>query len=121
MAHNYYADPVRRAQPVPRPPVRDFAALLTHAAANDTKLIAWIATAWAADLLHLNGFTDGLEVGRDTVKAALVLPYRNGRTEGVSTRTERIMRQTHRCALWPRLMLDTAGDHLLHHRILLRW
>ncbi|PWK84460.1 hypothetical protein C8D88_10875 [Lentzea atacamensis] len=40
---------------------------------------------------------------------AVTLPYHNGRTEGVNTRTKSIMRQMH----------GRAGFNLLRHRILL--
>jgi transposase len=40
---------------------------------------------------------------------ALTLPYHNGGTEGVNTKTKRIMRQMH----------GRAGFALLRHRILL--
>ncbi|MFI6599182.1 hypothetical protein ACIBHX_23240 [Nonomuraea sp. NPDC050536] len=46
---------------------------------------------------------------RDTVRAAVTLPYHNGGTEGVNTKTKRIMRQMH----------ARAGFALLRHRILL--
>lgn len=86
--------------------VRAFAELLTPAAGNDAKLAVWLTDARAADLPHLHGIANGLELDRD---AALTLPYHNGRTEGVITRTKRIMRQTH----------GRAGFDLLCHRILL--
>ncbi|MFT7836773.1 ISL3 family transposase [Saccharothrix sp. BKS2] len=89
--------------------IRGFAALLTPAAGNDAKLTEWIATARAADLPHLRSLTNGLEIDRSAVDAALTLPYHNGRTEGVNTRTKRIMRQMH----------GRAGFDLLRHRILL--
>jgi transposase len=63
----------------------------------------------AANLPHLHSFTNGLEIDRSAVDAALTLPYHNGRTEGVNTRTKRIMRQMH----------GRAGFDLLRHRILL--
>jgi transposase len=85
--------------------VHSFAELLTPAEGNDTKLTA----ARAADLPHLHGFTNGLELDRDAVNAALTLSHHNGRTEGVNTRTKRIMRQMH----------GRAGFALLRHRILL--
>jgi len=44
------------------------------------------------------------------VNAAITLPHHNGRTEGVNTRTKRIMRQMH----------GRAGFDLLRHRILLQ-
>jgi hypothetical protein len=58
-----------------------------------------------ANLPHLRSFTNGLEIDR----SAVTLPYHNGRTEGVNTRTKRIMRQMH----------GRAGFDLLGHRILL--
>ncbi|MGW0486461.1 ISL3 family transposase [Nonomuraea sp. NPDC003214] len=91
--------------------VRSFADLLTPAEDNDAKLTAWITTLRAADLPHLHGFANGsLELDRAAVNAALTLPHHNGRTEGVNTRTKRIMRQMH----------GRAGFDLLRHRILLR-
>ncbi|MET8627634.1 hypothetical protein ABZW30_28465 [Kitasatospora sp. NPDC004669] len=42
--------------------------------------------------------------------AGLALPHHNGRTEGVDTRTKRIVRQMH----------GRAGFALLRHRILLQ-
>lgn len=89
--------------------VRGFAALLTPAAGNDVKLTEWIAAARAVDLPHLRSLTNGLEIDRSAVDAALTLPYHNGRTEGVNTRTKRIMRQMH----------GRASFDLLRHRILL--
>ena len=87
-----------------------FAGLLTPTAGNDTKLTAWISDVRAADLPHLHSFCNGLEIDRAAVSAALTLPHHNGRTEGVNTRTKRIMRQMH----------GRAGFTLLRHRILLQ-
>ncbi|MFD5475224.1 ISL3 family transposase [Streptomyces sp. NPDC127105] len=89
--------------------VRGFAALLKPAEGNDVKLTEWITTARAIDLPHLRSFTNGLEIDRSAVNAGLTLPYHNGRTEGVNTRTKRITRQMH----------GRAGLDLLRHRILL--
>lgn len=89
--------------------VRGFATLLKPAEGNDVKLTEWITTARAIDLPHLRSFTNGLEIDRSAVNAGLTLPYHNGRTEGVNTRTKRIMRQMH----------GRAGFDLLRHRILL--
>jgi DNA-binding NarL/FixJ family response regulator len=86
-----------------------FATLLNPTAGNDTKLTTWIATVRAADLPYLHGFVNGLELDQDAANAALTLPHHNGRTEGVNTRTKRIMRQMH----------GRAGFDLLRHRILL--
>ncbi len=89
--------------------VRGFAALLKPAEGNDVKLTEWITTARAVDLPHLRSLTNGLEIDRAAVDAGLTLPYHNGRTEGVNTRTKRITRQMH----------GRAGFDLLRHRILL--
>ncbi|WP_455753761.1 ISL3 family transposase [Streptomyces hydrogenans] len=89
--------------------IREFAQLLTPATGNDEKLTAWIASVRAAQLPYLHAFTNGLELDRVAVDAGLTLPHRNGRTEGVNTRTKRIMRQMH----------GRAGFDLLRHRILL--
>ncbi len=89
--------------------IRGFAALLKPTEGNDIKLTEGIATARAAALPHLRSFTNGLEIDRAAVDAGLTLPYHNGRTEGVNTRTKRIMRQ----------MYGRAGFDLLRHRILL--
>jgi transposase len=88
----------------------EFAQLLTPAEDNDTKLTDWITTVRAAGLPHLHSFTNGLELDRAAVDASLTHPYHNGRTEGVNTRTKRVMRQMHGRARFP----------LLRHRILLQ-
>lgn len=90
--------------------IQEFAELLTPAIGNDTKLTEWITTIRGCDLPHLHGFVNGLELDRSAVDADLTLPHHNGRTEGVNTRTKRIMRQMH----------GRAGFTLLRHRILLR-
>ncbi|MBB4940636.1 transposase [Streptosporangium album] len=89
--------------------VRGFADLLQPRDGNAGRLNARITTARAADLPHLHAFTRGLDQDRDAVRAALTLPYHNGGTEGVNTKTKRIMRQMH----------GRAGFTLLRHRILL--
>ncbi|MDQ0904175.1 transposase [Streptomyces canus] len=80
----------------------EFAAFLTPAQANDDKLTQWIAAVRTAGLPHLRSFCNGLELDRAAVN--------NGRTEGVNTRTKKIMRQMH----------GRAGFDLLRHRILLQ-
>ncbi|MEU5629941.1 hypothetical protein [Streptomyces tendae] len=57
----------------------------------------------------MHAFTWGLDRNRDTVTTALTLPYSNGPTEGVRTKTMRIARQ----------MRGRAGFALLRHRFLL--
>ncbi len=47
----------------------------------------------ATDLPHLRAFTRGLDRGREAVNAALTLPYHNGGTEGVNTKTKLIKHQ----------------------------
>jgi transposase len=89
--------------------IRDFAPLLTPHADNADALTRWITQVRAADLPHLHAFTRGLERDRDAVNSALTLPYSNGPTEGVNTKTKRIARQMH----------GRAGFTLLRHRILL--
>ncbi|MEW1660773.1 ISL3 family transposase [Streptomyces sp. NPDC093707] len=89
--------------------IRDFAPLLTPHADNADALTRWIAQVRAADLPHLHAFTRGLDRDLDAVIAGLTLPYSNGPTEGVNTKTKRIARQMH----------GRAGFTLLRHRILL--
>jgi transposase len=88
----------------------DFGALLTPAQANENKLTQWIVDVRATSLPHLHSFCNGLELDRAAVNAGLTLPHHNGRTEGVNTRTKKIMRQMH----------GRAGFDLLRHRILLQ-
>ncbi|MFI7114840.1 transposase, partial [Nonomuraea sp. NPDC050227] len=89
--------------------VRDFAALLEPQEGNDERLTAWIDQARQVDLPHLHAFTRGLDYDQAAVNAALTLPYHNGGTEGVTTKTKMIKRQ----------MYGRAGFTLLRHRILL--
>ncbi|CAB61793.1 MULTISPECIES: ISL3-like element IS466 family transposase [Streptomyces] len=89
--------------------VRTFAQLLKPRPENVDALDHWITQVRAADLPHLHAFTRGLERDNDAVIAALTLPYSNGPTEGVNTKTKRIARQMH----------GRAGFNLLRHRILL--
>ncbi|MGW7361298.1 ISL3 family transposase [Streptomyces sp. NPDC054802] len=89
--------------------IRDFAPLLTPHVDNTDALTRWIAQVRAADLPHLHAFARGLERDRDAVIAGLTLPYSNGPTEGVNTKTKRLARQMH----------GRAGFTLLRHRILL--
>ncbi|GAB2815033.1 hypothetical protein GCM10027073_53620 [Streptomyces chlorus] len=90
--------------------VQEFAELLTPAADNDTKLTEWITAVRTSGLPRLHAFANGLELDRTAVDAGLPLPHHNDPTEGVGTRTERIMRQMH----------GRAGFPLLRHRILLQ-
>jgi transposase len=89
--------------------IADFAQFLTPREGNADGLSRWIVQVRATDLPHLLSFTRGLDRDRDAVIAALTLPYSNGPTEGVNTKTKRIARQMH----------GRAGFTLLRHRILL--
>jgi len=89
--------------------VRSFAALLRPDPANEAKLRDWAETARASDLPNVHAFTRGLDLDAPAVIAALTLPFHNGRTEGVNTKTKMIKRQ----------MYGRAGFTLLRHRILL--
>ncbi|MCX4852088.1 ISL3 family transposase [Streptomyces sp. NBC_00893] len=89
--------------------IRSFAALLTPAADNARHLEEWISQVREDDLPHLHAFTRGLERDHDAVVNGLTLPFHNGGTEGVNTKTKLIKRQ----------MYGRAGFRLLRHRILL--
>lgn len=89
--------------------IRAFAPLLKPRPENADALGHWISQVRTADLPHLHAFTRGLERDRDAVIAAVTLPYSNGPTEGVNTKTKRMARQMH----------GRAGFTLLRHRILL--
>ena len=89
--------------------VRNFTALLDPKPGNDQLLTAWIEQARQVDLPHVHAFTRGLDYDRAAVNAALTLPFHNGGTEGVNTKTKMIKRQ----------MYGRAGFTLLRHRILL--
>lgn len=89
--------------------VHGFADLLRPREGNTDRLDEWITTVREADLPHCHAFTRGLDLDRAAVNAALTLPHHNGGTEGVNTKTKRIMRQMH----------GRAGFPLLRHRILL--
>jgi transposase len=89
--------------------IHQFADLLRPRGGNAERLDTWITAVRAADLPHLHAFTRGIDQDRDAANAAITLPYHNGCTEGVNTKTKRIMRQMH----------GRAGFTLLRHRILL--
>jgi len=89
--------------------IRSFAALLKPDPGNDGKLQEWTRDAPAADLPSVHAFTPGLDLDMAAVTAAVTLPFHNGRTEGVNTKTKMIKRQ----------MYGRAGFTLLRHRILL--
>jgi transposase len=89
--------------------IGSFAALLRPDPANQARLNDWAETARASDLPHVHTFTRGLDLDKQAVIAAVTLPFHNGRTEGVNTKTKMIKRQ----------MYGRAGFTLLRHRILL--
>ena len=86
-----------------------FAPLLRPEPGNADRLKDWIACVRTEDLPHLHAFARGLDQDRNAVEAGLTLPYHNGRTEGVNTKTKLIKRQ----------MYGRASFQLLRHRILL--
>jgi len=88
--------------------VGSFAALLRPDPENETRLKDWAEAARACDLPYVHVFTRGLDLDPHAV-TAVTLPFHNGRTEGVNTRTKMIKRQ----------MYGRAGFTLLRHRILL--
>ena len=89
--------------------IGSFAALLKPDPGNETRLKDWVQAARACDLPVIHGFTRGLDLDPQAATAAVTLPFHNGRTEGVNTRTKMIKRQ----------MYGRAGFTLLRHRILL--
>jgi transposase len=89
--------------------IRSFAGMLTPDPGNGRHLQEWIAAVRAADLPHVHAFTRGLDLDIKAATAALTMPFHNGRTEGVNTKTKLIKRQ----------MYGRAGFALLRHRILL--
>ena len=89
--------------------ISSFAQMLVPSRENEAGLQQWITRAREADLPHLHSFTRGLDLDIQAVTAALTLPFHNGRTEGVNTKTKMIKRQ----------MYGRAGFTLLRHRILL--
>lgn len=84
----------------------DFARLPRPHQSNAALLERWIAAVRAADLPHLQAFTRGLDFDKDAVAAAVTLPFHNGGTEGVNTKTKRIMRQMHGRAGFALLPVD---------------
>jgi transposase len=89
--------------------IRSFAALLVPEPGNAARLQEWVTAARAAGLPHLHALTRGLDLDSQAATAALTMPFHNGRTEGVNTKTKMIKRQ----------MYGRAGFNLLRHRILL--
>jgi transposase len=89
--------------------IRCFATLLRPDPANKARLKDWSESARASDLPHLHASTRGLDLDKQAIIAAVTLPFHNGRTEGVNTKTKMIKRQ----------MYGRAGFTLLRHRILL--
>jgi transposase len=89
--------------------VGSFAALLRPDPDNEIRLKDWAQAARACDLPYVHAFTRGLDLDPQAVIAAVTLPFHNGRTEGVNTKTKMIKRQ----------MYGRAGFSLLRHRILL--
>ena len=97
------ACPEMTALAAPDPDIR------RDATASAGRLDDWITRARAADLPHLHAFTRGLDLDIAAATVAVTMPFHNGRTEGVNTKTKMIKR----------LMYGRAGFALLRHRILL--
>ncbi|MGW2786454.1 transposase [Streptomyces populi] len=89
--------------------IRSFAQLLIPTDGNAAELTDWITRTRAADLPFLRAFTTGLERDPAAIDAAVTLPWRNGRTEGVNTKIKLIKRQ----------LYGRAGHCLLRQLILL--
>jgi transposase len=89
--------------------IRGFAGMLEPDSGNAARLQKQITAARTADLPHAHAFTRGLDLDAQAVTAAHTMPFHNGRTEAVNTRTKAIKRQMH----------GRAGFELLRHRILL--
>ena len=70
--------------------VRDFAVLLRPDPGNQARLCEWAHAARAADLPYVPAFARGLDLDAQAVIAAVILPFHNGRTEGVNTKTKMI-------------------------------
>ena len=77
--------------------------------ANEARLKDWAETARASDLPNVHAFARGLDLDIDAAIAAISLPFHNGRTEGVNTKTKMIKRQ----------MYGRAGFALLRKRVIL--
>ncbi|WP_344014179.1 ISL3 family transposase, partial [Nocardiopsis exhalans] len=81
--------------------ISGFAQLLAPAPGNAEALTGWIAGVGEDDLPHLHAFTRGLDQDRAAVDAALTLPFHNGGTEGVNTRSKLLKRQMYGRAGFP--------------------
>jgi hypothetical protein len=68
--------------------VRSFAALLKPDPGNQAKLKDWTETARACDLPNIHAFARGLDLDTQAVIAAVTMPFHNGRTQGVNTKTK---------------------------------
>ncbi len=60
----------------------------------------------ACALPNVHAFTRGLDLDLQAVIAGVTLPFHNGRTEGVNTRTKMIKRQMYGRAGFELLLLD---------------
>jgi hypothetical protein len=89
--------------------VTAFAKLLAHHRNTERKpgdLHTWMKAVTADDLPALHSFVQGLEKDRTAVQAGLDLPYSNGPTEGVNTKTKLLKRQTYGRASFALLPVD---------------
>lgn len=74
---------------------------------NETLLDKWLTEVRTDDLPYLHAFSRGPDNDRNAVIAAVTLPFHNGVTEGVNTKTNLIKRQIY----------DRAGFQLFRRRI----
>ena len=86
--------------------IGSFAALLQPDPANEARLKDWAGTARACDLPSIHAFARGLDLDIDAAIAAVTLPFHNGRTEGVNTKTKMIKRQMYGRAGFTLLPID---------------
>ena len=99
--------------------VADPADLLDPREENAERLNAWIATVRGIDLPHLHAFTRGLDLDKGAVRAAVTLPFHNSGTEGVNTKSKRIMRKMPAEQVSPSYAAAYSSAYLTprHHRM----
>jgi hypothetical protein len=94
--------------------ISSFAVLLRPGPDDETGLKDWIQAARACDLPVIHSFIRGLALDPQAVTAAVTLPFHNGRTEGVNTRTKMIKRQMYGRAGFTSCVTGSCSAN--HHR-----
>jgi hypothetical protein len=89
--------------------IRDFTGFLAPDPGNAARLQDWITSARAAGLPCVHSFTRGLDLDIQAATAALTLPFHNGRTEGVNTKTKMICEACSGPGTWAGARIG-AGD-----------